>query len=133
MLNPHDFLNGCQVSVEAPRYGVVKAKYVPDTFIAVFRDTQELTVVVPEDALADEWVEEVEKGWKLLSFRTVLPFALTGFLAVVAQALAEEKIAIFALSAYSTDHLLVKEEKVGQAMDKLTALGCIISSLPPRG
>ena len=127
MLDPRRFLDGCQVSIPAARYAVVKAKYVPDTFVAVFRDPPEITVVALQDILTADWVIEAERGWRLLSFRTVLPFELTGFLAVVAQALAEENISIFALSAYSTDHLLVKEDKLALATRTLAKLGCTIT------
>ena len=56
----------------------------------------------------------------------VLPFGLVGFMAKVSQALADEKISIFAISAYSTDHVLVKEKDLNKAIKKLENLGCII-------
>ena len=129
MLNQLDILKDCQVEVWSERYAVAKAHYVPDTFLAVFHDQQETTVVANEAFLTEDWVIDAERGWKLLSFRTVLPFELTGFLAVVASALAEEKIPIFVLSAYSTDHLLVKETALEQTVRKLTKLGCTINEL----
>lgn len=69
------------------------------------------------DALA------IEKGWKLLTFDMVLPFGLVGFLARVSKALADEGIAIFVLSAYSTDHILVKEYDCSMALKALRRLG----------
>jgi len=36
------------------------------------------------------------------------------------------KISIFAISAYSTDHILVKENDLAKAKEKLENLGCII-------
>ena len=50
---------------------------------------------------------EIEKDWKILTFNMVLPFGLVGFLAKVFKVLADEKIPIFSISAYSTDHILV--------------------------
>ena len=40
--------------------------------------------------------------------------------------LADEKIAIFAVSAYSTDHILVKEKDLARAEEKLKGLGCVV-------
>ena len=56
----------------------------------------------------------------------VLPFGLVGFMAKVSQAFADEKISIFAISAYSTDHVLVKEKDLNKAIKKLKNLGCEI-------
>jgi len=37
-----------------------------------------------------------------------------------------KKIAIFAISAYSTDHILVKEKDLAMAEEKLKKLGCVV-------
>ena len=126
-MNAQHFLKDCQVDIWPEHYAIVRAKCVPNTFLAVFNDQEETTVVASEKFLADNWVIEAERGWKLLSFRTVLPFALTGFLAVIANALAENKIAIFVLSAYSTDHLLVKEDDLAATECVLADLGCKVA------
>jgi hypothetical protein len=42
----------------------------------------------------------------------------------VATALADEGVSIFALSAYSTDHVLVKEADADRAVETLSDLGC---------
>ncbi|MCK4310334.1 MAG: ACT domain-containing protein, partial [Methanomicrobia archaeon] len=55
-----------------------------------------------------------------------LPFELVGFLAKISKVLADEKISIFAISAYSTDHILVKEKDLAKAIKKLENLGFII-------
>lgn len=126
MLNTQDFLQNCPVEVWPGHYAVAKAKYVPDTFIAVFRDRPEITVVTKEKALNDDWVLAAERNWRILSFRVTLPFELVGFLAVVAQVLAEAQISIFALSAYSTDHLLIKQGDLSEAIRILQSLGCVV-------
>lgn len=56
----------------------------------------------------------------------VLPFGLVGFLAKVSKVLVDEKISIFAISAYSTDHILVKKKDLEKAIKKLENLGCIV-------
>jgi hypothetical protein len=72
---------------------------------------------------------EVEKGWKLLTFDMTLPFELVGFLAKVSQILADAKISIFAISSYSTDHIMVKKKDLPRTLTKLKSLGCSIEQI----
>ncbi|ELZ65238.1 hypothetical protein C457_17102 [Haloferax prahovense DSM 18310] len=125
-MDPSDFFEGGTVIVSAATYAVVKAERGdPDAF-ATIRDENETTVVVEEERVDEASAVEVERGWKRLTFEMVLPFELVGFLAQVAGALAEEDISIFALSAYSTDHVLVREDDVAAAAAKLESLGCTV-------
>ncbi|MEO0333736.1 MAG: ACT domain-containing protein, partial [Bacteroidota bacterium] len=130
MLNPTDYLQNCQVEIWSRQFAVVKAKYVPENFVAVFQDQQEITVISEEQYLNDDWVVEAEQDWRMLSFRVTLPFELVGFLAVVAQVLADAQISIFALSAYSTDHLLIKNSDLTKAIHCLESLGCMVMESP---
>ena len=109
---------------------MVKSKYVPDDFVAVFHDKEEITVISEKRHLNDNWVIEAEQGWRMLSFRVTLPFELVGFLAVVAQVLADAQISIFALSAYSTDNLLIKNSDLTKAIHCLESLGCMVMESP---
>ena len=68
----------------------------------------------------------MEKDWKILTFDMILPIELVGFLAKVTKVLTDEKISIFAISAYSTDHILVKKKDLKRAKEKLKELGYII-------
>jgi len=119
------FKNG-KVYVWKETFAVAKSKRpLPDAF-AVIEDKNEITVVIDQSRINNEDVIEVEKDWKIVTFDMILPFGLVGFLARVSQALAEENISIFAISAYSTDHILVKQKDLAQAIKKLNSLGCII-------
>ncbi|GAH05008.1 unnamed protein product [marine sediment metagenome] len=89
-------------------------------------DKNETTVIIEQSKYDDENVIEIEKDWKILTFDMVLPFELVGFLAKVSKVLADEKIPIFAISAYSTDHILVKEKNLTRAEKKLKELGCVV-------
>lgn len=60
-------------------------------------------MIIEQSKYNDEDIIEIEKDWKILTFDMVLPFGLVGFLAEVSKVLADEKIPIFAISAYSTD------------------------------
>jgi hypothetical protein len=126
-MDPSEFLEGTTVHVPTTRYAVAQVEAVPDvdTF-AVVRDERETTVVVEEERVGSFDTLAVERGWRRLTFDVVLPFDLVGFLAVVAGELAEAGVSVFALSAYSTDHLLVQAADLAAATERLAALGCVV-------
>jgi len=96
-------------------------KPLADAF-AVIQDKNETTVIIDQSKIIED-VIEIEKDWKILTFEMVLPFGLVGFLAAISGALADEGISIFVMSAYSTDHILVKEKDLPKAISKLKTLG----------
>lgn len=49
-----------------------------------------------------------------------LSFALTGILAIISGTLAQAGISIFAVSTYNTDYILVKQDRLQDAIDALT-------------
>ena len=85
-------------------------------------DGREITAIVDQAKLSGD-VIEVQKDYKLITFDMTLDFGLVGFLAKISKALAEEKIPIFVLSAYSTDHILVHKSQIEKAVEKLKKLG----------
>jgi uncharacterized protein len=64
-----------------------------------------------------------ERGFRALAVAGPLDFALTGVLAALAVPLAEAGVPIFAVSTYDTDHLLVRAERLGEAIAALEAAG----------
>jgi len=118
------FKNG-KVYIWKETFAIIKSKKpYPKAFANVI-DKNETTVIIEQSKFNDEDVIEIEKDWKILTFDMVLPFGLVGFLAKVSKVLADENIPIFAISAYSTDHILVKEKDLARAKEKLKELGCI--------
>ena len=96
----------------------------------IFSDKQEVTLLLDETdfgtirhAVRDA---KVERGFRLLTFTSVLDFTVVGFLAEVTRILAEAGISIVALSAFSRDHLLVKQSELATA---LKALGPYVAEL----
>jgi len=122
------FKNG-KVYIWKETFAIIKSKKpYPNSFANVI-DKNETTVIIEQskyDEEDEENVIEIEKDWKILTFDMILPFGLVGFLAKVSKVLADEKIAIFAVSAYSTDHILVKEKNLTRAEEKLKELGFIV-------
>jgi hypothetical protein len=58
----------------------------------------------------------VEAGFRLVTLDVELPWNVVGFLAHVTQILASEGIAVGALSAFTRDHLLIKQDDLGHAL-----------------
>ena len=67
------------------------------------------------------------KDWKIITFDMLLPLDMVGWIAKVSDILADEGISILILSAYSTDHVLVKTSDLEKATTKLRSMGCRIS------
>lgn len=60
-----------------------------------------------------------DDGWKGFRIRGVLDFSLVGILSEISKILADNGIAIFALSTYNTDYVLIKEENYQRALEVL--------------
>lgn len=125
-MDPIDYLQAGAVRVSADTYAVCQTDQPPSTAFATIQDETETTVVVAHDELDSVKASHIERGWKRLTFEMDLPFELVGFLATVATALAEADVAVFVLSSYSTDHVLVKEGDLDPALSKLDSLGCTV-------
>ncbi len=86
----------------------------------IFRDKWEITLLLDEIDYGTirHAVREAktEGNFRLLSFDVDLDFNVVGFLAEVARILAEAEIPIAALSAFSRDHLLIKQQDLSKAL-----------------
>ena len=123
-MKPLNFVKNCKFYIWKENFAIVKAKRTrPDAFANII-DKNEITLVIEQGKVNKKEVIEIEKNWKILTFDMVLPFGLVGFLATVSKALADEGISIYVISAYSTDHILMKEKDITKAKKKLKSLGC---------
>lgn len=127
-MQAEDFLATSELYVWPDHYSVVKATGFETNCFAMVVDRHEVTLVQKTAEVSPGNVIEEEKGWRILTFETVLPFGLTGFLAAVATALAQDGIAVFALSGFSTDHILVKNDQLVRALEALKKLGVKIKN-----
>lgn len=78
------------------------------------------TEEVPPDICARE------DGWKCMRIEGALDFSLVGILSAVTDILARNNIAVFALSTFNTDYLLVKAADERAALKALKAGGYTI-------
>lgn len=120
-----DYFRGGKIKVWKEKFAIVKSrKPFPNSF-AVIRDKNEITAVIDQSKVNKNSgnILKIEKDWKLLTFDIVLPFGLVGFLAKISGLLAGEGIGIFVISAYSTDHIFIKEKDINKAIKKLESAG----------
>jgi uncharacterized protein len=100
-------------------------------FFCAVRTHDELSIVCPEavcteHACTDDRTPDattVERGWVALKLEGPFPFSMTGVLASFVQPLAQARIPIFAISTFDTDYVLIKREKLEQALLALAAAG----------
>ena len=76
-----------------------------------------MTENVPENAT------ERDDGWRAFRIQGILDFSLIGILARIAGLLAQNEIGIFAVSTYTTDYILTKEENYEKALEILKQAG----------
>ena len=104
----------------APDADVPAGLLVPP-FHSLTRTPAELSVVCPETAVPEG--ARAETGWALLALAGPFPFELVGVLASVLGPLAAAGVSIFALSTFDTDYVLVKHERLADAVASLAAVG----------
>jgi hypothetical protein len=90
-------------------------------FSSITRTVEELSVVCPRNRVPPG-IQKQDR-WKALQVEGPLDFSLTGILASLTGPLAKEGISTFAISTYDTDYLLVKEEQLEGAIQRLREEG----------
>jgi hypothetical protein len=89
----------------------------------IFKDKFETTLLLDDvdfqtirHAVRDA---KTERNFRLLTFDIELDFTVVGFLAEITRILAEAEISVVALSAFSRDHLLIKQVDLAKALKSL--------------
>jgi len=90
------------------------------TLVNITRTDSELSIVVPQEA-APEGVQ-AQRGWVALRVAGKLDMMSIGVLARLTSALSDARIAVFTISTFDTDVLLVKSPDVGRALEALAAV-----------
>ena len=91
-----------------------------DAVFMLLRDPYEVTLLLEEE----DWrtmrhaarEARVESGFRLVTLNVELPWTTVGYLARVTEILAAAGVSVGALSAFSRDHLLVKQDELGVAL-----------------
>lgn len=112
-----------RIIVSKKKYSIVKSSKIFEGSFANIIDKNEITVIIEQDKLSEVDVIKVEKDFRLITFDMTLPFGMTGFISRVSTALADVKIPIFVISAFTTDHILIKEKYLEKAIKQLEKIG----------
>jgi hypothetical protein len=97
----------------------------------IFMDSREVTLLLDDADMEairpgiDESVR-VERGFRMLTFDLPMDFEVIGFIAEVSRILAAAGVPILPLSAFSRDHILVKQNDLATT---LRALGPHVADL----
>lgn len=117
------FFKGGKIIVHPKRMAILKAKKEMEGALVVIRSPAELTLVIPEENVVDSDVLEIYPGWHWLTFDMDIPLDTVGFFAPITKALADAEIGVDIYSAFSTDHLLIREKDLVSATRVLEGLG----------
>lgn len=89
----------------------------------IFRDKFEVTLLLDDvdfgtirHQIRDA---KTEGNFRMLTFDIELEFSVVGFLAEITRILAAAEISIVALSAFSRDHILIKQQDLAKALKVL--------------
>ena len=142
--NPAELLRRTKVEVAPERFVVVGLRHEDwrrllenpelspraDSHFMLLRDKFEVTLLLEDE----DWARmrhaardaRVEKDFRLVTLNVELPWDVVGYLARVTEILAAAGISVGALTAFSRDHLLIKQDDLGRA---LRALGPHVEEL----
>ena len=91
-------------------------------FVFAAATDREKSLVCPTDRVPAATLAR-EDGWRAFGVEGPLDFSLVGILARISSCLAAEGIALFAISTFDTDYVLVKAENLPRALAALAASG----------
>jgi hypothetical protein len=128
---PRNYLKNAKACFREESFAIIKAKHTHPEAFANITDQYEITVIIDQNKLGNsnypefklDNLSELEKNWKLLTLDVVFSLNTVGILARISGVLAEKGISIMAISAYSRDHFLIREEDMKKAILALEAIG----------
>ena len=100
----------------------LSAVNLDDPFIFIAKTDEEISLVCSTEDVPKSVIEQND-GWKAIRIEGALDFSLIGILAKITTLLADHSISVFVVSTFNTDYILVKEEKLQQAIIALEGAG----------
>ena len=104
-----------------PNENIPLEKILKEDIYSITRTDEELSIVAREDVDIKSDIEE--KDWRMIKIDGTLDFSLIGILSKISTILANANISIFAISTYNTDYILLKEDKIKEAIKLLKKNG----------
>ena len=106
----------CRLASDAPM-----PAWATGDLVSITRTAEELSIVCAQHQVPE--AVQCERGWRCLKVAGPLAFSLIGVLAALAAPLAQAGVSLFAISAYDTDYLLVRETDLERAIQALSRAG----------
>ena len=117
-----DTLAICRLAPDAP---IPSWATAPGPFLTISRTHEELSITLAQQAVPAGI--RCERDYRAIRVRGTLPPNLIGILLSIAKPLADAGLAIFAISTYDTDYVLVKLSDLPAALGALRAAGHQVS------
>ena len=125
------------ILVKLPRNAVIAAAGVvaeiAEPFSALLVDKDEVTLLIPEDVWVDyerrlPGYEIAARRFRLITFDLALDLSVVGFMALIADALAQVNMSILPYAAYTRDHIFVSVDEFDLARHTLRQLQTQLAS-----
>lgn len=95
----------------------------PSGLFSLTRTPEELSIVCPEALVPAGLNAKVEPAWRAIEVQGPLDFAMIGVLASLTAPLAQAGVSVFAISTFDTDYILVKQDRLADAVNALRTAG----------
>lgn len=91
-------------------------------FYFIAKTDEEISLVCRTDDVPDNVIKH-EDGWRCFRIQGPLDFSIVGILSELSGILADNGIAVFVVSTFETDYILMKKDKFEQAIKLLDDSG----------
>ena len=108
----------CRLS---PEQGLPAWALRKGSLVSVTMTPEELSVVCLDSSIPSDI--QCDRGWSALRVVGTLPLTMTSVLSSLVVPLAESDIAVFAISTYDTDYILVRKDKTLEVKTELERFG----------
>ncbi|KAI8084329.1 ACT domain-containing protein [Gilbertella persicaria] len=79
----------------------------------------ELSLILPTEFQLSDIPNKSEDGWRMFQVDAQMDFGLVGILARIVAPLKDNSIPVFVVSTYDTDYVMIKQDKLEQAIQVL--------------
>lgn len=89
----------------------------------VSKDKDEITIITQKKNIKNLKVLELVGDYKLIEFKPAVPFQTVGFLAKIAEVIANQGMNILIVSTFSKDYIMIKKELLEKGIQALKNVG----------
>ena len=121
----HEAISKSIATVMKGTYVYVKTDIMekPDIHFMVSKDKDEITIITKKENIKNLKVLELVGDYKLIGFKPAVPFQTVGFLAKIAEVIANQGMNILIVSTFSKDYVMIKEEFCEKGLKALKSAG----------